>query len=226
MSASRAKRFRHNQADGRCSSSVYWRRRAATTANKPQLWEAKGYIVSLPHAELCEMPTNYYLDIVILLAAAVVGVPLFRTIGLGAVPGFLVAGVAVGPSGLALIDNFIEICQLSELGVVLLLRPVILLVPECGRLSHLERRFRVAFCRSWYSETIRLLLTQRRRSGLVLGASAPAPSNNATPMRWVQMTPRYHLRIVRRPLEKGLAALLLHTRGRDSLLRGVEVQPR
>jgi len=67
------------------------------------------------------MPTNYYLDIVILLAAAVVAVPLFRAIGLGVVPGFLVAGVAVGPSGLALIDNVTEIGQLSELGVVLLL---------------------------------------------------------------------------------------------------------
>lgn len=67
------------------------------------------------------MPTNYYLDIVILLAAAVLAVPLFRAIGLGAVPGFLVAGVAAGPSGLALIDNVTEIAQLSELGVVLLL---------------------------------------------------------------------------------------------------------
>lgn len=67
------------------------------------------------------MTTNYILDIVILLAAAVVLVPLFRAIGLGAVPGFLIAGVVVGPSGLALIDNVTEIRQLSELGVVLLL---------------------------------------------------------------------------------------------------------
>jgi monovalent cation:proton antiporter-2 (CPA2) family protein len=67
------------------------------------------------------MPTNYFLDIVILLAAAVVAVPVFRVIGLGAVPGFLVAGVAVGPSGLALIDNVTEIGRLAELGVVLLL---------------------------------------------------------------------------------------------------------
>ena len=63
----------------------------------------------------------YLLDIVILLAAAVVAVPFFRLVGLGAVPGFLVAGVLVGPSGLALIDNVTEISRLSELGVVLLL---------------------------------------------------------------------------------------------------------
>jgi monovalent cation:proton antiporter-2 (CPA2) family protein len=67
------------------------------------------------------MVTNYLLDIVILLAAAVIAVPLFRAAGLGAVPGFLVAGVLVGPYGLALIDNVTEIGQLAELGVVLLL---------------------------------------------------------------------------------------------------------
>lgn len=64
---------------------------------------------------------NYLLDIVILLTAAVVAVPLFRAAGFGAVPGFLVAGVLVGPSGLALIDNVTEIGQLAELGVILLL---------------------------------------------------------------------------------------------------------
>ena len=67
------------------------------------------------------MIINYLLDIVILLAAAVLAVPLFRAAGLGAVPGFLVAGVLVGPYGLALIDNVTEIGQLAELGVVLLL---------------------------------------------------------------------------------------------------------
>ena len=67
------------------------------------------------------MTTNYILDIVILLSAAVFAVPFFRALGLGAVPGFLVAGIVVGPSGLALIDNVAAIGRLSELGVVLLL---------------------------------------------------------------------------------------------------------
>jgi monovalent cation:proton antiporter-2 (CPA2) family protein len=67
------------------------------------------------------MVATYLLDIVFLLTAAVIAVPVFRTIGLGVVPGFLVAGILVGPSGLALIDNFNEIGQLAELGVVLLL---------------------------------------------------------------------------------------------------------
>ena len=67
------------------------------------------------------MVTTYLLDIVFLLTAAVIAVPVFRAIGLGVVPGFLVAGILVGPSGLALIDSFKEIRQLAELGVVLLL---------------------------------------------------------------------------------------------------------
>ena len=67
------------------------------------------------------MVATYLLDIVFLLTAAVIAVPLFRALRLGIVPGFLVAGILVGPSGLALIDNTREIRQLAELGVVLLL---------------------------------------------------------------------------------------------------------
>ena len=67
------------------------------------------------------MITAYLLDIIILLTAAVIIVPVFQAARLGAVPGFLVAGVAVGPSGLGLIDNVGEIGHLAEIGVVLLL---------------------------------------------------------------------------------------------------------
>ncbi|MFV9614941.1 MAG: monovalent cation:proton antiporter-2 (CPA2) family protein [Gammaproteobacteria bacterium] len=64
---------------------------------------------------------EYLTDIIILLAAAVIAVPLFQSLGLGAIPGFLVAGVVLGPSGLAYIENYDEIGHLAELGVVLLL---------------------------------------------------------------------------------------------------------
>lgn len=67
------------------------------------------------------MNLAYLTDIIILLMAAVITVPLFRLAGLGTVPGFLVAGVMVGPSVLGLIDNRTEIYHLAELGVVLLL---------------------------------------------------------------------------------------------------------
>jgi len=64
---------------------------------------------------------NYLTDIAILLVAAVIAVPLFQTMRMGAVPGFVVAGMIVGPYGLELIGNVEEVGQLAELGVVLLL---------------------------------------------------------------------------------------------------------
>jgi len=67
------------------------------------------------------MVSVYLLDLLFLLIAAVIIVPLFQLARLGTVPGFLVAGVVVGPSGLAIIDNVTEIRHLSEIGVVLLL---------------------------------------------------------------------------------------------------------
>jgi monovalent cation:proton antiporter-2 (CPA2) family protein len=63
----------------------------------------------------------YLADIIILLLAAVIAVPISQAARLGAVPGFLIAGVAVGPSGLGLISNIDEIGNLAEIGVVLLL---------------------------------------------------------------------------------------------------------
>ena len=67
------------------------------------------------------MGIEYLTDIIILLAAAVIAVPLFQCMGIGAIPGLLVAGVVLGPSGLGYIENYDEIAHLAELGVVLLL---------------------------------------------------------------------------------------------------------
>lgn len=67
------------------------------------------------------MSLEYLTDIIILLMAAVITVPLSRFARLGIVPGFLMAGIVVGPSSLGLIDNQAEIGHLAELGVVLLL---------------------------------------------------------------------------------------------------------
>jgi monovalent cation:proton antiporter-2 (CPA2) family protein len=65
--------------------------------------------------------THYIVDIVVLLAAAVIAVPLFQRLGLGAVLGFLVAGAAIGPWGLGFINAVDEIRHLAEFGVVFLL---------------------------------------------------------------------------------------------------------
>ena len=67
------------------------------------------------------MNMEYMTDIIILLSAAVIGVPLFQSLRLGAITGFLVAGIVLGPSGLGYIENYDEIAHLAELGVVLLL---------------------------------------------------------------------------------------------------------
>jgi len=64
---------------------------------------------------------EYLTDTIVLLSAAVIAVPLFQSLGLGAIPGFLVAGIVLGPSGLGYIENYDEIANLAELGVVLLL---------------------------------------------------------------------------------------------------------
>jgi glutathione-regulated potassium-efflux system ancillary protein KefC len=58
---------------------------------------------------------------ILYLAAAVITVPVFKRLGLGAVLGYLVAGVAIGPWGLGLISDVELILHVSEFGVVLLL---------------------------------------------------------------------------------------------------------
>ncbi len=57
----------------------------------------------------------------ILLATAVLLVPLSRRLGLGSVLGYLAGGALIGPSGLRLITDVGEIASVSELGVVMLL---------------------------------------------------------------------------------------------------------
>ena len=60
-------------------------------------------------------------DSVIYLTAAVIAVPLARFLGLGAVIGYLAAGVVIGPWGLGLISDVASTLHFAEIGVVLLL---------------------------------------------------------------------------------------------------------
>jgi monovalent cation:proton antiporter-2 (CPA2) family protein len=60
-------------------------------------------------------------DILIYLTAAVIAVPLFKRLGLGAVLGYLVAGILIGPSVLKLIADPQSVLRIAEFGVVLLL---------------------------------------------------------------------------------------------------------
>ena len=55
------------------------------------------------------------------LAAAVIAVPIARALGLGAIIGYLAAGITIGPWGLALVSNVQDILHFAEFGVVLML---------------------------------------------------------------------------------------------------------
>jgi glutathione-regulated potassium-efflux system ancillary protein KefC len=55
------------------------------------------------------------------LSAAVIAVPLSKFLGLGAIIGYLAAGIAIGPWGLGLVTEVEDILHFAEFGVVLML---------------------------------------------------------------------------------------------------------
>src|SRR6476469_1544870 len=67
------------------------------------------------------MEHSLLFNALIYLAAAVVAVPVAKKLGLGAVLGYLIAGIAIGPWGLRVIGEVEDILHFSEFGVVLLL---------------------------------------------------------------------------------------------------------
>ncbi len=60
-------------------------------------------------------------QVVALLAAGVIAVPIFRRLGLGSVLGYLAAGLVVGPFGLGIVHEPTAVLHAAELGVVLFL---------------------------------------------------------------------------------------------------------
>ncbi|MBV6820672.1 MULTISPECIES: glutathione-regulated potassium-efflux system protein KefB [Rahnella] len=65
--------------------------------------------------------SNLPAAILLFLFAAVVAVPVAQRLGIGAVLGYLLAGIAIGPWGLGFIRDVDEILHFSELGVVFLM---------------------------------------------------------------------------------------------------------
>ncbi|KZD08962.1 monovalent cation:proton antiporter-2 (CPA2) family protein [Oceanibaculum pacificum] len=61
------------------------------------------------------------LQVVTFLAAAIVAPALFKRLGFGSVVGYLCAGIAIGPSGMAVFDDAEGVMDVAQLGVVLLL---------------------------------------------------------------------------------------------------------
>jgi len=64
---------------------------------------------------------NELVQVVALLGAGVVAVPIFKRLGLGSVLGYLAAGLAIGPFGLRLFTDAGAILHVAELGVVMFL---------------------------------------------------------------------------------------------------------
>ena len=60
-------------------------------------------------------------QVVALLGAGVVAVPIFRRLGLGSVLGYFAAGLVIGPFGLGLFSDPATILHIAEFGVIMLL---------------------------------------------------------------------------------------------------------
>jgi len=67
------------------------------------------------------MDASLLREAVVFLLAAVITVPLFKRLGIGAVLGYLTAGVLIGPRAFGIVRDVGNILHFSELGVVLLL---------------------------------------------------------------------------------------------------------
>lgn len=85
---------------------------------------------------------------VVLLAAAVASVPIARRVGLSAIVAYLVAGIIIGPFGLAVFRTPESIVAVAELGIVLLMF-LIGLELELGGCSPCGGTFSAWARRSW-----------------------------------------------------------------------------
>jgi glutathione-regulated potassium-efflux system protein KefB len=77
-------------------------------------------------------------QVVALLGAAVIAVPVFKRVGLGSILGYLAAGLVIGPFGFAIFSDPAAILHVAELGVVMFLF-IIGLEMEPTRLWSLRR---------------------------------------------------------------------------------------
>jgi len=126
--------------------------------------------------------SNLLLAGVLFLFAAVVAVPLAARLGIGAVLGYLLAGIAIGPWGLGFISDVDEILHFSELGVVFLMF-IIGLELNPGKLWELRRSiFGVGAAQVIFSAAILgglLMLTQFSWQAALVGGIGLAMSSTA-----------------------------------------------
>lgn len=85
-----------------------------------------------------EASNSELIQVVALLAAGVIAVPIFKRLGLGSILGYLAAGVVIGPFGLGIFSESKAILHVAELGVVMFLF-IIGLEMQPSRLWNLRR---------------------------------------------------------------------------------------
>ncbi|WP_241569695.1 glutathione-regulated potassium-efflux system protein KefB [Rosenbergiella collisarenosi] len=126
---------------------------------------------------------------VIYLAAAVVAVPIAARLGIGAVLGYLLAGIAIGPWGAGFISDVEEILHFSELGVVFLMF-IIGLELNPKKLWQLRRSiFGVGAGQVIFSSVILaglLLITQFSWQAAIIGGIGLAMSSTAMALQLMQ----------------------------------------
>ena len=117
--------------------------------------------------------SHYVVDVLILLLAAVIAVPLFKRLGLGSVLGYLAAGALVGPFGLGFIGETDQIRTLAEFGVVFLLFSIGIEMKP-GRLWSMRRMvfglgFVQVFCTGWALVGFVVLIGQSPTVAVITG---------------------------------------------------------
>ena len=85
-----------------------------------------------------EVSGSNLVEVVALLTAGVVAVPIFRRMGLGSILGYLAAGLVIGPFGIGIFSEPESILHVAELGVVMFLF-IIGLEMQPSRLWSLKR---------------------------------------------------------------------------------------
>ena len=82
---------------------------------------SKAHWAPAPRDEDVEHAGGYLIQTVVFFASAVLAVVLSHRLGLGLVAGYLLAGIAIGPFGMKLVDRTDDVRHIAELGVVFLL---------------------------------------------------------------------------------------------------------
>lgn len=145
---------------------------------------------------------------IVFLGAAVIAVPIFKKLKLGAILGYLVAGLLIGPSVLNLVSDPDTILHFAELGVVLLLF-VIGLELEPEKLWRMRNQIMFTgggqLCISAAVIAVTLLLMGHELSAAIVIAFALALSSTAFAIQLMSE----HRILKNPPGQRGFAILLM-----------------